>query len=68
MPEQTPEELLYLKPGDILGLKPLVKRDPPTFGTYGQSTDAGDATLFVTVVVKRRMSAWRPGTFEIGNE
>jgi len=59
---------MHLKPGDVLGLKPLVQANSPTPRTYGKRTDAGDAALFVAVVVQWRMSARRPRAFEVGNE
>lgn len=68
LPEQTPEEVIHHKPGDVPGLKPLVQGDFPALRAYGKSTDAGDATLLVAVVVKWRTPARRPRAFEIGGE
>jgi len=59
---------MHLKPGDVFGLKPLVQGDSPTLRTYGKRTDAGDAALFVAVVVQWRMSPRCPCAFEVGNE
>lgn len=59
---------MHLEPGDVLGLKPLVQGDSPTLRTYGKRTDAGDAALFVTVVVQWRMSVRCPCAFDVGNE